>query len=191
SRVLGRYESAGAARAIWGQEAPEAPARELLFFLSEPVPLSVSWRELKDYLQAPGASFERVDPAIIDRIEADYGSVERFVRRRLLNTSAGGPVLDMSGMIRLPERDFERLRSLEPSDSKQARQAVVDTIIRRRGPPQFRHALLEAYDYRCAITNCNAVEALEAATILPFRGRETHHPANGLLLRADVHTLFD
>jgi predicted restriction endonuclease len=51
--------------------------------------------------------------------------------------------------------------------------------------------LLEAYEHRCAITNFNAVDALEAAYIVPFRGKFTHHPSNGLLLRADIHALFD
>ena len=26
---------------------------------------------------------------------------------------------------------------------------------------------------------------------MPFRGKYTHHPSNGLLLRADLHSLFD
>lgn len=47
------------------------------------------------------------------------------------------------------------------------------------------------YKSRCAISGCDAEETLEAAHILPYRGRETNHPSNGLLLRADLHTLFD
>ena len=80
---------------------------------------------------------------------------------------------------------------MEPQNSKDGRQAVIDTIIKRRGHPSFRNALLEAYEYRCAITSFNAVDALEAACIVPFRGKFTHHPSNGLLLRADIHSLFD
>ncbi len=34
-------------------------------------------------------------------------------------------------------------------------------------------------------------EALEAAHIVPYLGPRTNHVRNGLLLRADVHTLFD
>lgn len=33
--------------------------------------------------------------------------------------------------------------------------------------------------------------ALEAAHIIPYQGDETNHISNGLLLRADIHTLFD
>ena len=36
-----------------------------------------------------------------------------------------------------------------------------------------------------------AVAVLEAAHILPYRGEHTHRVDNGLLLRSDLHTLFD
>ena len=191
AKVLGRYQNERAATAIWGADRAEPKMREYLFFLSEPVPLSLPCAELGDYLVGATGDIGRVPAERIDRIEADFGGIERFVRRRLLNTSVGGPILDMSGMIRLSERDLAKLQLLEPQNSKEGRQAVVDTIIKRRGHPGFRQALLDAYEYRCAITNFTAVDALEAAYIVPFRGKSTHHASNGLLLRADVHTLFD
>src|SRR5690606_9947784 len=61
----------------------------------------------------------------------------------------------------------------------------------RRGQPLFRAKLLDAYGGVCAITGCTAVEVLEAAHVLPYRGAHTHRVDNGLLLRADLHTLFD
>jgi hypothetical protein len=191
AKVLGRYENSKAARAIWGADAPDEEVREYLFFLSEPISLGLPCSELADYLAVEPGEISCVPPESMDRIEADFGSVERFARRRLLNTAVGGPILDMSGMIRVSERDMAKLQLFEPQNSKEGRQSVVDTIIKRRGPPAFRHALLEAYDYRCAITNFNAIDALEAACIVPFRGKLTHHPTNGLLLRGDIHTLFD
>ena len=51
--------------------------------------------------------------------------------------------------------------------------------------------LIAAYGGRCAVTGCDAVEALEAAHIVPYRGPETNHVTNGILLRSDLHTLFD
>jgi putative restriction endonuclease len=64
-------------------------------------------------------------------------------------------------------------------------------IVRRRGQPEFRCQLLAAYGGRCAISGCDAIEALEAAHITPFRGSDTNRTDNGILLRADLHTLFD
>ena len=191
AKVLGRYENSKAAHAIWGTETPDDEAREYLFFLSEPIGLGLPFSALADYLSVEFSEIAQVPDEAMDRIEADFGSVERFARQRLLNTDAGGPILDMSGMIRISERDMARLQLIEPQNSKDGRQAIIDTIIKRRGHPNFRNALLEAYDYRCAITSFNAVDALEAACIVPFRGKFTHHPSNGLLLRSDIHSLFD
>ena len=61
----------------------------------------------------------------------------------------------------------------------------------RRGQAGFRAALLEAYGGRCAVTGFDAVPALEGAHLRPYRGPESNHVTNGLLLRADIHTLFD
>jgi len=47
------------------------------------------------------------------------------------------------------------------------------------------------YGGRCCITGCDARPALEAAHISPYRGAHTNPLSNGLLLRADIHTLFD
>lgn len=191
AKVLGRYENPKAARAIWGDDATGEELREYLFFLSEPISLGLAVDDLADYLPPGTAPLGRVPDDIMERIEADFGNVERFARRRLLNTTAGGPVLDMSGMIRVSERDLLKLQRLEPKNSKDGRQALIDTIISRRGHPGFRRELLDAYESRCAITNFNAVDSLEAACIVPFRGKFTHHASNGLLLRSDIHTLFD
>ena len=43
----------------------------------------------------------------------------------------------------------------------------------------------------CAISGCDAVEALEACHIVPYGGPQTNSVSNGFLLRADLHTLFD
>ena len=79
----------------------------------------------------------------------------------------------------------------DPSNIKDARKRISKMIAQRRGQPAFRNALLDAYDRKCAITGCEVVEVLEAAHIYPYRGPDTSKVVNGLLLRADVHTLFD
>jgi len=71
------------------------------------------------------------------------------------------------------------------------RERAARTISLRRGQREFRTALLQAYEGRCALTGCTTVEVLEAAHIVPHHGEQTNTVINGLLLRADVHTLFD
>ena len=61
----------------------------------------------------------------------------------------------------------------------------------RRGQGEFREALLDAFDRACCISGSTVEAALEAAHIRPYRGPASHAADNGLLLRADLHTLFD
>jgi putative restriction endonuclease len=61
----------------------------------------------------------------------------------------------------------------------------------RRGQPDFRKRLLNAYEDHCAISFVDCVTVLEAAHIKRYGGEETNHVQNGLLLRSDLHVLFD
>jgi putative restriction endonuclease len=61
----------------------------------------------------------------------------------------------------------------------------------RIGQGTFRVIVTEAYARSCAITRERALPALEAAHIRPFAELVTHSVRNGLLLRSDVHRLFD
>ena len=79
----------------------------------------------------------------------------------------------------------------DPSATQDNRLMVIAEVRRRQGGARFRRSLVQAYDSRCAMTRYDAVPALEAAHIMPYRGPQTNHVANGLLLRADMHDLFD
>lgn len=79
----------------------------------------------------------------------------------------------------------------DPASVEDARKRTLAAIVQRQGQTAFRNALLKAYGGRCAITGCDVVEAMEAAHIYPYQGAATNHVSNGLLLRSDLHTLFD
>jgi putative restriction endonuclease len=64
-------------------------------------------------------------------------------------------------------------------------------VRRRLGQGTFRVLVTEAYARTCAVTGERALPALEAAHIRPFSELETHTVRNGLLLRSDLHRLFD
>jgi putative restriction endonuclease len=49
----------------------------------------------------------------------------------------------------------------------------------------------DAHERRCAITGERTLPVLEAAHIKPYSAGGPHEPENGLLLRSDLHTLFD
>jgi putative restriction endonuclease len=65
-------------------------------------------------------------------------------------------------------------------------------LVRRRiGQGTFRVAVTQAYQRQCAVTRERALPALEAAHIRPFAETTEHYVQHGLLLRSDVHRLFD
>lgn len=61
----------------------------------------------------------------------------------------------------------------------------------RLGQGSFRLSLLDAYEHRCAITGSRIAPALQAAHIRPYAKGGRHAVSNGLVLRSDIHTLFD
>ena len=71
------------------------------------------------------------------------------------------------------------------------RKRIIQSISLRRGQKQFRNKLIRRYGQACMISGCHLMEIVEAAHIWPYRGEKDNHPGNGLLLRADLHTLFD
>ncbi|WP_319803846.1 HNH endonuclease signature motif containing protein [Dermacoccus barathri] len=79
----------------------------------------------------------------------------------------------------------------EPIDMSDARKRVERTVVARQGQPRFRNELLRTYGNRCAVTRCSTAVLLDAAHLLPYRGPQTNRTDNGILLRTDLHTLFD
>ena len=61
----------------------------------------------------------------------------------------------------------------------------------RLGQGAFRVLVTDAYFRRCAITGERTLPVLEAAHIKPYAESGPHLTSNGLLLRSDLHILFD
>lgn len=81
--------------------------------------------------------------------------------------------------------------AFDPDEYDQERDVRLGALAVRHGQGLFRAQLLMAYDKRCAVTGSPAVPALDAAHIHPYGGRATNNVTNGLLLRTDIHKLFD
>lgn len=79
----------------------------------------------------------------------------------------------------------------DPNNVEDTREKTMRAIKARRGQKQFRDSLINAYDGKCAISGCEVLDVLEAAHIDPYRGEASNAVTNGILLRADLHTLFD
>ncbi len=61
----------------------------------------------------------------------------------------------------------------------------------RLGQGAFRIVVTDVYDRHCAVTGEKTLPVLDAAHIRPVANGGVHRIDNGLLLRSDVHTLFD
>ena len=79
----------------------------------------------------------------------------------------------------------------DPDTVETARETFLRAIVIRRGQSEFRKLLMHGYDMKCAVTGTADSAVLEAAHIYPYKGKETNVLQNGILLRADWHTLFD
>jgi hypothetical protein len=191
AEVTGRYENPKAARAVWGEDAANGESREYIFFLSKPLKINVPVDSLTDWLPGSYEGLTRIDEQNLQRIRGDFGTVERFFREKFLHGNQKAPALDISGMFKSVEDTATATGVFSPVSVTDARTKHFEGIIRRRGHPRFRQALMRAYAGKCAITRCDTPEVLEAALIHPYRSEGTHHVSNGLLLRADLHTLFD
>lgn len=61
----------------------------------------------------------------------------------------------------------------------------------RLGQSAFRVLVTDAYKRRCAITGEQTLPVLQASHIKPYAKQGPHSVNNGILLRADLHILFD
>ena len=67
-----------------------------------------------------------------------------------------------------------------------------EALVRVRiGQAAFRRALLQKYGAACAFTGPAPLEALEAGHLYSYAATGLHHASGGLLLRRDIHRLFD
>jgi putative restriction endonuclease len=142
----------------------QAPARHRTRYDVLGLALPVRWSDGRFYLESLDPKAAPVVDPVIDVLEA------------MANAEVDQEIAAESGAL---------------DDDYDARRRVIRQIVARQGQAEFRAALLEAYRGRCAITGFDAAAALEGAHLRQYRGPESNDVTNGLLLRADIHTLFD
>lgn len=88
---------------------------------------------------------------------------------------------------------YERILAGEPDvDNDNCRRGAETALVELRyGQRDFRKNLLNAYGGKCAITGCGVERVLVAAHVRPYALDGESKVSNGILLRADVHALFD
>jgi putative restriction endonuclease len=104
-----------------------------------------------------------------------------------------GKTYDLAVRQDLWEAIQYRLIALSPETAEaDAREMFTEGWVKQRlGQGSFRALVTQTYERRCAITREKILPVLQAAHIRPVTAGGQHRVDNGLLLRSDVHTLFD
>ena len=117
-------------------------------------------------------------------------SYESFTKENLLSEIRS--LLDKSlneSLVRV-KNELSR-ESWQEANNDKIRIIQKISTLARRGQPRFRANLLKLYRNKCAVTNCKVIELLEAAHISPHSETGINSSENGLLLRSDIHLLYD
>jgi hypothetical protein len=137
----------------------------------------------------PNVKYRILGVALVNGWDGGYFFLEGFASDGIGRPR--GPAGEMELLAAQQLSRFAAEGVFDPTGVVDGRERIIASIVRRQGQPQFRAELIHAYSGRCAISNYDAIEALEASHILPYHGPATNRLPNGLLLRGDLHTLFD
>ncbi len=159
--------------------------RGLLACCEDKVPIGV----MRQVNVGPQVRYHVVGLALVTKWEAGYFFLEGFSSN--VHSHSRGLREKAETYFGEYKIDFALIDKFDPKDIFDERTRIASSIVQRQRQSEFRLNLLQIYDNRCCISSCDAVEALEAAHIVPYLGPKTNHPSNGLLLRADLHILFD
>jgi putative restriction endonuclease len=95
----------------------------------------------------------------------------------------------------------QRLKLLQPARLAEdtATTAAIEShgfgkpqvVLPRLGQGSFRIIVTDAYERRCALTGERTLPVLDAAHIKPYSVHQRHEVSNGILMRSDLHRLFD
>lgn len=159
----------------------------------------VTRHEFDDLLQEVGVLPEMLPAARriaqnltknIDRHKAAISAVQANAASGHPST-ASRPPKSAEELARQDLADYiQKFADSHPALADEVRRIVAD-LKARDGQQQFRQRLITAYGGACVISECSILHTLQAAHIRPFGGASTHRVTNGLLLRSDLHGLFD
>lgn len=189
ARVAGKIDPEYFSRvsvAFWDSE------KFLPYLLEKPMPIDLGFDEFSRqidpsgtfYNGSPQGSTKLVDPLKLAHVVSQCGSVDSwaadFIREHLLASKSSGLGSGLS------------TSSLPDAELLEDRAAKFCSVEVRPEQASFRRKLFIAYNGRCVITGCSIVQALDAAHRHGCKWRNGHNDIHdGLLLRKDLHALYD
>ncbi len=116
----------------------------------------------------------------IDLAETDIDFSKSIVKLKYYTTD------DFNSSISTIEENGYTLVNMDSEKLKKTRM-----VSERKGQSYFKLIVSTAYNNRCCVTGEITPELLEAAYIQPYMNETSNHIQNGLLLRSDIHRLYD
>lgn len=133
-------------------------------------------------------------PTILDDHEVSryVDSRNAAIRRFKQGLARGLRTPDARCTIHLLDARFSRpeFQKAIPARFNRAYQAKFGVVEYRTKQAEFRKKMIARFHGKCAISGCSDLSALEAAHVGPKGGWRTNHD-DGILLRSDLHRLFD
>lgn len=161
-----------------GSDRSQGYNEALMNCLFDGIPIGVFIEQKGGYLVLGLAFIERYNS--VSRMFTLHGPVNA-------DTEAQG-AFALPGLDSLSQQDQLALEIAFDGDD---RTFATARQVRREQQSRFRAQLLEAYGESCALTHTRVKQVLQAAHINPYRGSKSQIVQNGILLRADIHLLFD
>lgn len=141
-------------------------------------------------LHADSAAFEGFPKIESSPRGRDFGVSSVATLENVVGIISGGRVSTNSDSNHKIDFDLGSSRSSRDNNSNED-EWIFQEIRTRRGQNDFRRKLFEKYGGRCAVSGSKVFSVLEAAHIVPHREGTNYSVDNGILMRADLHTLFD
>jgi len=143
--------------------------------------------------EADKQAYPNVKQTYLVRSSTLYGKPVRLSDHSITGLSYGKQLNEeqFESLLKAAGNTSEYCSGVQLPESTIELERVFREVKQRLGQGALREVLLKIYSGKCAISGCQVVEVLEAAHIDPWCSTGSCHPSNGLLLRADLHTLFD
>ncbi|MCL1067450.1 HNH endonuclease [Shewanella olleyana] len=121
---------------------------------------------------------------------------EFFLREEQIESIKSLITLDCSALHTVVKSPQDSINTAIEIDQKiQAldviRERKLVEVLSRPSQPRFRKDVLQSGDGVCILSGVNIKEALQACHIIPVQNNGSDDKSNGILLRADLHTLYD
>jgi hypothetical protein len=206
-KLVEKFRLRGAAQEWWPCKAhKKIDIDDRAYLLAQDKPMGIFGRGTieRKHEKEVLIRFDRSHGDVLWDPEEDGFLVEESLLRTLRVLKEGSPIraagmpLDQNAARAIDRKilDFVPIGPGETTLTDEAAQEVarlklLSKQLIRPDQRRFREKMRRIYRNRCPVTGCLTPAALEAAHIKTQEGRDFNDSMNGILLRSDIHCLFD